>query len=65
MSPKYEDWLHEICNEMDPEDGRLTVLGPDDEAITAFTRFGVDNLTELVEMYKADSHLLRRYPPPE
>jgi hypothetical protein len=38
-----EDWLHEICNEMDPEDGRLTVLGPDDEAITAFTRFGVDN----------------------
>ena len=23
-----EDWLHEICNEMDPEDGRLTVLGP-------------------------------------
>ena len=48
MSPKYEDWLHEICNEMDPEDGRLTVLGPDDEAITAFTRFGVDNLTELV-----------------
>jgi len=35
-----EDWLHEICNEMDPEDGRLTVLGPDDEAITAFTRFG-------------------------
>ena len=48
-----EDWLHEICNEMDPEDGRLTVLGPDDEAITAFTRFGVDNLTELVEMYKS------------
>ena len=60
-----EDWLHEICNEMDPEDGRLTVLGPDDEAITAFTRFGVDNLTELVEMYKADPDLLRRYPPPE
>jgi hypothetical protein len=23
-----EDWLHEICNEMDPEDGCLTVLGP-------------------------------------
>jgi hypothetical protein len=54
MLGENEDWLHEICNEMDPEDGRLTVLGPDDEAITAFTRFGVDNLTELVEMYKAD-----------
>ena len=60
-----EDWLHEICNEMDPEDGRLTVLGPGEEAITAFTRFGVDNLTELVEMYKADPDLLRRYTPPE
>ena len=66
MLGENEDWLHEICNEMGiPEDGRLTVLGPDDEAITAFTRFGVDNLTELVEMYKADPDLLRRYPPPE
>ena len=55
-----EDWLHEICIEMDPEDGRLTVLGPGEEAITAFTRFGVDNLTELVEMYKADPDLLPR-----
>jgi hypothetical protein len=32
-----EDWLQDICTEMDPEDGRLTVLGPGDEAITAFT----------------------------
>ena len=52
-----EDWLHEICIEMDPEDGRLTVLGPGEEAITAFTRFGVDNLTELVKIYKADPDL--------
>jgi hypothetical protein len=60
-----EDWLQEICTEMDPEDGRLTVLGPGDEAITAFTRFGVDNLTELVDMVKANPDLLRRYTPPE
>jgi len=26
-----EDWLHDICIEMDPEDGRLTVLGPGEE----------------------------------
>ena len=43
-----EDWLHEISIEMDPEDGCLTVLGTGDEAITAFTRSGVDNLIELV-----------------
>lgn len=60
-----EDWLHEICTEMDPEDGCLTVLGPGEEAITAFTPFGVENLTALVEMYKANPDLLRRYTPPE
>ena len=60
-----EDWLHEICNEMNPEYGRLTVLGPGDEAITAFTPFGVENLTELVKIYKADPDLFRRYTPLE
>ena len=65
MLDEDEDWLNEICNEMDPEDGRLTVLGPGDEAITAFTPFGVDNLTALVKMVKADPDLLRRYTPSE
>ena len=60
-----EDLLQEISIQMDPEDGRLTVLGPGEEAITAFTRHGVDNLTELVKMVKADADLLRRYLPTE
>ena len=60
-----EDWLHEISIEMDPEDGRLTVLGPGEEAITAFTRSGVDNLIELVGIHKANPDLLRRYTSPE
>ena len=38
-----EDLLQEISIEIDPEDGRLTVLGPSEEAITAFTHYGVDN----------------------
>jgi hypothetical protein len=60
-----EYWLQEICTEVDPEDGCLTVLGLGEEAITAFTRSGVDNLIELVEMYKANPNLLHRYTPPE
>ena len=32
-----EDWLQEISIEMDPEDGRLIVLGTGEETITAFT----------------------------
>jgi hypothetical protein len=59
------DWLQDICDEMDPEDGRLTVLGPGEEAITAFTRLGIDNLIELVKIYKAAPDLLRRFTPPE
>jgi hypothetical protein len=57
-----EDWLHDVSIEMDPEDGRLTVLGPGEEATTAFTEYGVENLAEIVKIYKADPELLRRYP---
>jgi hypothetical protein len=39
------------------------LLGPSEEAITAFTHYGVDSLTELVKMVKADPDLLRRYTP--
>jgi hypothetical protein len=60
-----EDLLQEISFDMDPEDGRLTVLGPGEESITAFTPYGVDNLTALVKMIKADPDLLRRYTPSE
>jgi hypothetical protein len=65
MLGENEDWLNEISIELDPEDGRLTVLGPGEEGITAFTPFGVDNLAELVQIYKADPDLLLRYKPPE
>ena len=60
-----EGLLQEISIDMDPEDGRLTVLGPGEEATTAFTQDGVDNLTEIVKMVKADPGLLRRYTPSE
>jgi hypothetical protein len=65
MLGENEDLLQEISIDMDPEDGRLTVLGPGEEATTAFTHNGVDNLTELVKMVKADPDLLRRYTPSE
>lgn len=58
-----EDWLNEIAIELDPEDGRLTVLDLSEDGTTAFTRFGIDNLAELVQIYKADPNPLPR--PPE
>ena len=58
-----EDWLNEIAIELDPVDGRLTVFDLSEDRTTAFTRFGIDNLAELVQIYKADPNLLPR--PPE
>jgi hypothetical protein len=57
-----EDWLHDISIEMDPEDGRLTVWGTGEDTITAFTDLGVENLAQIVEIYKADPVLMARYP---
>ena len=57
-----EDWLEDISNEMDPEDGRILAWGTGEDSITAFTDLGVENLAQLVESYKADPDLMARYP---
>jgi hypothetical protein len=54
MLDEDEDWLKEISVEMDPEDGRVIVWGIGEETITAFTDLGVENLTEIVRIYKTD-----------
>jgi hypothetical protein len=56
-----EEWLDEISIQLDPED---RVLGLGDEATTAFSPFGVDNLAELVQIHKADPGLLPCRPKP-
>ena len=57
-----EDSLEDISIEMDPEDGRILVWGTGEESTTAFTDLGVENLAQLVEIYKADPDLMARYP---
>jgi hypothetical protein len=57
-----EDWLGDVALEMDPEDGRMTVYGVNDEGTAGFTSFGIENLKELIEMHKADPTILKRYP---
>jgi hypothetical protein len=57
-----EDWLSDVALEMDPEAGRMTIYGVDDEGTTGFTSFGIENLKELIEMHKADPTILKRYP---
>jgi hypothetical protein len=58
-----EGWLDEISVELDPEDGCLTVWGLAEDGTTAFTDLGVENLAEIVRIYKTNARLLPR--PPE
>jgi hypothetical protein len=55
-----EDWLFDVATEMEPEDGLIWVSGIDDDAVMAFTDFGIENLIELIKMHKEDPTLLRR-----
>jgi hypothetical protein len=55
-----EDWLHDVANEMDPEDGVIWVYGLGDEGVLAFTDFGIETLIDLIRIRKDDPALLKR-----
>jgi hypothetical protein len=56
-----EDWLRDVANEMDVEDGVIWVYGVGDDGVMAFTDFGIENLIELIKIYKDDPTLLKRW----
>ena len=56
------DRLHEISIEMEPEDGVIHVYGIDDDGITAFTDFGVENLRELLQIHNENAPQERAAP---
>ena len=60
-----EEWLWEVANEMDAEDGLIWVYGPGDDGVMAFTEFGIETLAGIIEIYKADPQLLKRSTEPE
>ena len=62
-----EDWLWDIAVEMNQEDGLIWVYGTEEQAggVMAFTDFGLKTLDDLIKIYKADPHLLKRSTDPE
>jgi hypothetical protein len=60
-----EDWLFDVANEMDAEDGVIWVYGVGDDQLMAFTDFGIETLIELIAMHKADPTLLKHRDGPE
>ena len=43
-----EEWLHQLSFDMFPEDGCLHVYTSKDEAITAFTDYGIEYLKRII-----------------
>lgn len=56
-----EDWLPDVANEMEIEHGAIWVYVAGEHGMQALTDFGIENLIELVRMYrKARSRLSAR-----
>ena len=55
-----EDWLRDVANEMDAEDGLIWVYGAGQDGVMAFTDFGIETLIELIRIYKDNPTLLSR-----
>ena len=45
---------------MDAEDGVIWVNGVREDGVMAFTDFGIENLVELIKIYKENPRLLSR-----
>ena len=60
MLSEDENWLGDVANEMDQEDGLIWVYGAGDEGVMAFTDFGIETLLDLIEIHKANPDILKR-----
>jgi hypothetical protein len=54
MPGEDEEWLQTIADDMEPEDGCLTVCGINEKSTTAFTPLGIDGLKQLMPMYRRE-----------
>ena len=59
MLGENQDWLWDVANEMDQEDGLIWVHGPGDDSVMALIDFGIETITGLIEIYKANPDLLK------
>jgi hypothetical protein len=55
------DLLHEASIWMDPEDGRVTIWGKDDEGTTGFSDFGIETLVNFLADMRSQAGGLEQY----
>lgn len=65
MLGENEEWLWDMATEMDQEGGLIWIYGPGDYSVMGFTDFGIETLTGIVEIHKADPSLLKRATDPD
>lgn len=56
------DWLEDISNELEPEDGMISVYGIGEEYTVAFTEFGIENLEQIIRIHRADASRTKAEP---
>jgi len=55
-----EEWLFDVAEEMDTEDGQLWVVGVGEDGVMAFTDDGIENLTNLIAIHKDDPSAIEK-----
>jgi len=55
-----EEWLFEVAEEMDTEDGQLWVVGVGEDGVMAFTDDGIENLKELIAIHRETPSIEKR-----
>ena len=52
MLGEEEEWLFDVAEEMDTEDGQLWVVGVGEDGVMAFTDDGIESLKNLIQIHK-------------
>lgn len=60
-----EDWLSDVANEMEIEDGVIWGYGVGEHGIMAITDSGIENLIELVRAHEENPDLFKHLHKPE
>ncbi len=57
-----QDWLEDISDELEPEDGLIAVYGTGEEYTVAFTEFGIENLKQAIRNHRTDASRINAEP---
>lgn len=50
-----QDWLYDISDELEPEDGLIAVYGTGEEYTIAVTEVGIENLKQIIQIHRDDA----------